>query len=130
MFKKFFAVILFAVIFFCGQNNFASAKDYYLGDYENGSEGYLMSETIKYFRDYNGEYIEAEGYSCTVKAIDSGGNIQYISYKWKQGPYVESLCKNGSWYLMNDMQKLYNNEEHPEMVLILMFRGIWKEMME
>ena len=84
MFKKILSVMLLAVaiIFVVGQNNFVNAEDYYLGVYENGRTGYLMSETIKYYRDYNGEYIISEGYTCKVKAVSSN-NIQYIDYKYQ-----------------------------------------------
>ena len=131
MVKKIFSVMLLAaaLIFISGQNNFANAQDIYLGVYEDGRTGYLMDETIKYYRDYNGEYIISEGYTCTVKAINSGGNVQYINYKWQCSPQTQVLYKNGKMYTLRDMSELYKKSSHPENVLIHKLRAVWEERM-
>ena len=83
MAKKFFSVmILAAIIFFCGQNNFAQAKDIYVGTYNSGYEAYLMTETIR--------TNDSEMY-CKIKAV-YGGDIIFVNYKFSfgRGIYYEN----------------------------------------
>ena len=49
MFKKIFsAMLLAAMIFICGQNNFAKAKDIWVYKYPNGNSLYIVYESVVY----------------------------------------------------------------------------------
>ena len=77
MAKKFFSVmILAAIIFFCGQNNFAQAKDIYVGTSNTtGRDCYVMTESI-YWENY---------YICnaTLKMVNpSTGNVKMLNYEF------------------------------------------------
>ena len=74
----------------------AQAKDYYLGVYEDGREAYLVTETVKWYEEYRNGYLDAQGYTCTVKAVSRSGNVEKISYKYMYGSQVDGLCKNGT----------------------------------
>lgn len=128
--KIFSAFLLIVTMVLLGvQNNFVNAQDVYLGVYEDGRTAYLMDETIKYYRDYKGEYIVGEGYTCRVKSVNSSNNVKYIDYKWQYGPQTEVLYKNGNMYLRQELNRLYQNPSHPEMVLIYKLKQIWKQRM-
>ena len=75
MLKKFFAVIFLAtVIFFGGQNNFASAQDVYVGTSNaTGWDCYVMTETIS--RSGGTTYV-------TLKMITGNGNVRYLDYRF------------------------------------------------
>ena len=76
MLKKFFAGIFFAaVIFFCGQNNFAEAQDFYVGTSGKGWDYYAMTETFS-----KGVGAHMVDYFATLKIVKSSSNVSYESY--------------------------------------------------
>ena len=96
--KNFFvsAFLMFIIIFMSGQNK-VSAYDIYCGNYSDGAEIYLMSET-----GYEGQINEEEAYlDCRVKAVKSGRVIYYVDYKFEYGggsvTFKNSHGKNGAW---------------------------------
>ena len=111
MLKKIFSVIvLFAVIFFCGQNNFANAQDVYCGTYRDGYDAYLMTETIRYIS--YGDLSDAAGLDCKVKSvkgnsviyieyhfdISEGGTVEFTNSQGFSGRFGGVLSRNGSPY--------------------------------
>ena len=75
--KKIFSVVMLTLMFFFGQNNFASAKDVYCGTYSDGREAYLMTETVKFINYGDATY--EEGLNCKVKSV-KGSSVIYIEY--------------------------------------------------
>lgn len=129
--KKFFSATLFILCMFLigSQSQPVEAADQYLGVYEDGREAYLVWDTVKYYRDYKGEYIVSEGYTCTVKAVYPGSNRvnEYINYKYQYGPQTEGLNKNGTMYSMRQMSELYKKTNHPENQLVIILRNYYRK---
>ena len=97
MFKKFFSVILFVTMILVFEQNKVSAYDVYCGNYSDGAEVYLMSETV-----YQGQLNEEEAYlDCRVKAVKSGRVIYYVDYRFEYGggsvTFKNSHGENGAW---------------------------------
>lgn len=117
--KKFLFAAILIVGVIVGQiiaTSQAEAADYYLGVYEDGREAYLMTETIKWYEEQRNGYLEAQGYTCTVKAVSRSGNVEKISYKYMYGPQVDGLGKNGTWYGFRDeyLRRVKATPNHPE----------------
>ena len=78
--KKILSVMLLAMtlLFVGGQNNFASAKDVYVGTSNTtGRDCYLMTETISTYR----KSLHGINIKATLKMVRrSDGNIQYLYY--------------------------------------------------
>ena len=129
--KKILSTVLFILctILIGVQTQSVEAADQYLGVYEDGREAYLDWDTVKYYRDYKGEYIVGEGYTCTVKAVYPGSDRvnEYINYKYKYGPQTEGLSKNGVMYYMRQMSELYKKTNHPENQLVITLRNYFKK---
>lgn len=120
LFKNFsFFLTLTAVLvinFFILVNQ-AEAKDQYLGVYEDGREAYVMTETIKWYEEYRNGYLDAQGYTCTVKAVYPNSNdVERISYKYMYGPQVDGLEKNGVFYGFRSeyLKRIKKMPNHPE----------------
>ena len=94
----------------------AQAKDYYLGVYEDGREAYLMTETVKWYEENRNGYLDAQGYTCKVKAVYRDTDVEYIDYKYMYGPHTDGLGKNGKWYGFRDeyLRRVKNMPNHPE----------------
>ena len=73
--KKIFSmIILLAVLIFAGQEK-VLAYDVYCGTYSDGSDAYLMTETIQHSETQWYEHI-----TCRVKAMKNGSLISRIDY--------------------------------------------------
>ena len=94
MLKKFFAgIFLAAVIFFCGQNNFASAQDVYIGTSNaTGWDCYAMTET---FERHVGARLN---YNATIKMVTPAGKIKYLSYTIGEGGGYPVWYRNEQGY--------------------------------
>ena len=97
MVKKIFVVTLLAMAIIFVGNNQAEARDIYCGNYSDGAEVYLMSETV-----YQGQLNEEEAYlNCRVKAVKSGRVIYYVDYRFEYGggsiTFKNSHGENGAW---------------------------------
>ena len=107
MFKNFLSVMLLAVaMILVGGQNFASAKDVYVGTYLDGRDAYLMTDTISNHRDErydDGKIV----YECRVKAVYSNSNdVTYIDYKFWPDPmphFINSKAEGGN-YLLNQAE--------------------------
>jgi len=114
MFKKIFAVILFAVIFFCGRNNFASAKDVYVGNEKNGDPVYLMTDSIEkeklhYSEDWKKWSYQ---YNITFKSVDPKYGALFFGYTITRDFDEPPMYKdqNGKWQPI-DFDGNYLNED-------------------
>ena len=76
------------------------AVDRYMGTYDDGAKAYVMTETIRRLR--NGESI----YNCTVKAVYSNSNFEYIYYTIQTDPHME-VTKNGRFYDFDECRKKF-----------------------
>ena len=90
MLKKILSVkILFAIIFFCGQNK-TFAADYYVGTYDSGLRAYVMTETLHFYGNYR-------WYTVKVKATD-GRQIVYVDYSFDGAAGRRETFKNSQGY--------------------------------
>ena len=74
--KKILSVIILALIFLCGQNNFANAQDVYVGTSNTtGRDCYVVTESI---------FWEVPAFcTATLKMINpSNGNVQLLNYEF------------------------------------------------
>ena len=102
MFKKILSVmILLAVVFICGQNNFAQAKDVYMGNDENGNKVYLMTESIDKKQTSYSKIWKMWSYECYVqfKSVHPEYGPLFFGYTITWGPEEEPgyKDKNGNW---------------------------------
>jgi len=78
MSKKIMLVALFFMTLLSvgSANKYVEARDYYVGQYGNGCEAYLMTETITRW-----DGADTAGYDCNVKAVSpDDGTIVYVNY--------------------------------------------------
>ena len=98
--------------------------DYYLGEYDNGQEAYLVTESIEYYEDVVHGCVDGHGYTCRVKAVYKNSN-QYdnVYYKYREGQTV-NLSRNGKWLFgLRTMHTMYDNPEtNPEAHLCVYLR--------
>ena len=100
--KNFISALTFTlavVVFFPTMT--CEATDYYIGVYDDGSEAYLMTETIKDRSEY--DYLE---YSLQVKAVYNSSSVKYVDYIIEAGPVFE-VTKNGKYYSFRQVDKIF-----------------------
>ena len=90
--KNNFSVILFVImIFYCGQEK-VLAYDVYCGTFRDGSDAYLMTETIQHSETEWYEHI-----TCRVKAIKNGSLISRVDYSFtlSEGGEIRFITSDG-----------------------------------
>lgn len=101
MMKHNILVMFLAIIISVGiQYGRSEAADIYLGVNNNGTNAYLVEETIQYkpLYDRNG-YFDGYKYNCQVKSVYQKNDFYYDIYDvilWSQG--MTTLYKNGTEY--------------------------------
>lgn len=90
MLKKIFSmVILLAMIFFCGQNNFANAQDIWLYTDKNNIEYYLRECSLP-----------ARSWSFAHVVKVSGRNVTHLAYRFEMLDEVHySVCEGSESYV-------------------------------
>ncbi len=116
--KKFFTALTFALavaIFLPSMN--CEALDYYVGNYDDGSKAYLMTDTIKKVVTgeewHNGRKYYAFEYECTIKAVYSNSSIIHISYVVIPDPELW-IVKDGKRFTRDEMKRIWNNHNSVE----------------
>ena len=96
--KKFLSVLILAIIFFCSQNNFASAQDVYAGN-TGGLDFYVDTNTIV----PTGDYDEMRGggrlyyaFYVNVKKIEQNSGALRDINQWKF--YITEGPGNGAQF--------------------------------
>lgn len=76
MLKKFFAVMILAaaMVFVGSQNNFAEAREVYVGNYSDGTAVYLLTETVSMGRPFGDG---SPQFTCRVRA-----GRDYLNYRF------------------------------------------------
>lgn len=102
--KIFSVIILTAIIFFCGQNNFASAQDVYAGN----------TGGLDFYVDTNSIYLEnKESFFVNVKKVDERTGRLKDTNNWK---FYISKTNDGAttwffdYYLSGKKIPVYTNE--------------------
>lgn len=108
--KNFLSImILAAVIFFCGQNNFANAKDVWVYKYSNGDSAYIVYESVVYG-------VKTSFYAkCNIKYVNSSGRLiksEKLEFNHDEGDWwfgiVGAKSSGGRVYDYEDKTEILN----------------------
>ena len=91
------SVLAFLMILVSVQSNQASAADYYIGTNPDGTEAYLVTESVRETMLSSNGYWSGYKYDCTVKSVYPESRKyyrdEYTFYCWSQG--MPGWHKNG-----------------------------------